>query len=136
MIGKRLILFALLFLVLSITFTSSAYGLFGVHDTCTRCAGTGRDPGTIFLTPCPSCGGDGEVGILMDDEDTEDLLSFLFVGGIVILVIVGVVVTRPKKTAMKEIPPTETIYCSYCGTENVKDAVFCKKCGKKIGQID
>jgi len=32
----------------------------------------------------------------------------------------------------EEKPVTEMIYCSYCGTRNVKDAVYCKKCGKKI----
>ena len=136
MIRKRLIVFTLLFLVLPVTFASSAYGLFGIHNTCPRCNGVGRDPGTLFLTSCPTCGGDGEVGILMDDEDTEDLFSFLLTGGIVVLVIVGAVVARPKKTAIKERLPTETIFCSYCGTENFKEAVYCKKCGKRLGQID
>jgi 4-amino-4-deoxy-L-arabinose transferase-like glycosyltransferase len=28
--------------------------------------------------------------------------------------------------------PQEKIYCVYCGAENPADAVFCRKCGKKI----
>ena len=32
----------------------------------------------------------------------------------------------------EERPVAGIIFCSYCGTRNVKDAVYCKKCGKKI----
>ena len=101
MIKKRLVFFTLAFLLLSITFVSSASGLFGQHETCPRCGGTGRDPGTIFLTPCPTCDGDGEVGIFMDDEDTEDLLSFLLVGVIVVVVIAAAVAALAKKPIPK-----------------------------------
>ena len=97
MIRKELVFFTLVFLTLSIPFVSSASGFFGQHKTCPRCGGIGRDPITLFLTSCPTCGGDGEVGIFMDDEDTEDLLSFLLIGVIVVVVIAGVVVARPKK---------------------------------------
>jgi len=97
MIRKKLVLFVLVFLILSMSFTSSVFGFFGQHRTCPRCGGIGRDPATLFLTSCPTCGGDGEVGIFMDDEDTEDLLSFLLVGVIVVVVIAGVVTARPKK---------------------------------------
>jgi len=34
--------------------------------------------------------------------------------------------------ARRERPVTEMIYCPYCGIGNVKDAAYCKKCGKKI----
>ena len=98
MIRKKLVFFTLIFLVLLINFTSSAYGFFGQHRTCPRCNGLGRDPATLFLTSCPTCGGDGEVGIFMDDEDLEDGLSFLFVGVIVIVLIVGVVKGSKKPT--------------------------------------
>ena len=97
MIRKKLVFFALVFLVLSMSFASSASGFFGQHRTCPRCDGIGRDPATLFLTSCPTCGGDGEVGIFMDDEDIEDVLSFLFIGVIVIVVIAGVAVTVSKK---------------------------------------
>lgn len=93
---KKLVFFTLVFLLLSGTLTSSTYGFFGQHRICPRCHGLGRDPATLFLTSCPTCGGDGEVGIFMDDEDLEDGLSFLFVGVIVILMIAGVVTTSKK----------------------------------------
>ena len=32
----------------------------------------------------------------------------------------------------EERPVTGMVYCSYCGTGNVEDAVYCKKCGKEI----
>lgn len=30
------------------------------------------------------------------------------------------------------IPSIESVYCVHCGTKNTSDAVFCKKCGKKL----
>lgn len=39
-------------------------------------------------------------------------------------------VARPQTPAA----PAEKIFCQYCGTENKSDAVFCKKCGKKIAE--
>ena len=90
-IKGKLTLCTLLFVMISLPFLSSAYSLLGQHDTCPRCHGTGRDPGVLFLTSCPTCGGDGEVGLLMDDEDLEDVLSFAGLGVIVIAVIVGLV---------------------------------------------
>jgi len=30
--------------------------------------------------------------------------------------------------------PTGKMHCPYCGTENKRDAIFCKKCGKKISE--
>ena len=98
MIRKNLTLFTLVFLLLSTTIVSSVSGFFGQHRTCPRCGGIGRDPTTLFLTSCPTCGGDGEVGIFMDNEDIEDVLSFFFVGAIVIVVIVGVVARSKKPT--------------------------------------
>ena len=149
-IRKKLVFFALLFLVLSMSFASSASGFFGQHRTCPRCGGLGRDPATLFLTSCPTCGGDGEVGIFMDDEDLEDGLSFLFVGVIVIVVIAGVAgglskgrksheiseklnyAMKPKVMAKSKVEGK--FFCRYCGAENWKEAVYCIKCGKKIGE--
>ena len=96
-IRKKLIFFTLVFLVLPIIIASPVSAFFGQHRTCPRCAGIGRDPATLFLFPCPTCGGDGEVGIFMDDEDIEDFLSFLLVGVIVVIVIVGVAVSVSRK---------------------------------------
>lgn len=36
---------------------------------------------------------------------------------------------KPQRTQHKE---TKEVYCKYCGTENIKEANYCKKCGKKI----
>ena len=127
-------------LLLSLSLVPLAYGLFGKHKTCPRCGGTGRDPGTLFLTPCPTCGGDGEVGIFMDDEDLEDSVSFLSIAAIVILLIVGVVVgskraiqSLPSKPKPIERETFETgVFCPYCGTRNTEYAIYCTKCGKKI----
>jgi len=150
MISKRSVFLILVFLAFSISFVPSASGFFGQHRTCPRCGGIGRDPATLFLTPCPRCGGDGEVGIFMDDEDLEDGLSFLFVGVVVIVMIAGVAVGLSRGKEKREIseklnyamktkvmaePKVEgKFFCRYCGTENWEDAVYCIKCGKKIGE--
>jgi len=151
---KKLVFFTLVFLVLSISFTSSASGFLGQHRTCPRCGGIGRDPATLFLAPCPQCGGDGKVGIFMDDEDLEDGLSFLFVGVVVIAVVAGVgwAVVRGKEPIILKVEKEERLtkeserekakpkvegkfFCRYCGAENSQDAVYCIKCGKKIGEV-
>jgi hypothetical protein len=75
---KKLAFLTLLFLVLLTTFTS-AYGFLGQHRTCPRCGGTGRDPYTLFLTPCPMCDGDGKIGIFINDEKLEDFISYLLI---------------------------------------------------------
>lgn len=74
-----------------------------------------------------------------------------FVGGnMVWLVIVWSYLTSPHvKQYLKQIPSSphvpvppppvavatseEEKFCRYCGAENKTDAVFCEKCGKKIG---
>jgi len=142
MLSMRLVFFTFVFLVLLISFAPSASGFFGQHRTCPRCQGIGRDPATLFLTACPTCGGDGEVGIFMDDEKLEDGLSFLFAGVIVIVVIAAVAsgLSKGKEKhvifenyAMK--PKMEgKFFCRYCGAENLQDAIYCIKCGKKIGE--
>ena len=30
---------------------------------------------------------------------------------------------------------SKSVYCSHCGTRNIEEAVFCKKCGKKLQQV-
>jgi len=99
---RKIVFFVLVFLVSSIIITPSAYGFFGIHKTCPRCSGIGRDPATLFLTSCPTCGGDGEVGVFMNDENLEDGLSFLGVGVIIIAIVVSAVkgiVVVAKETA-------------------------------------
>lgn len=69
-------------------------GCLGSHQECPRCEGSGRDPGTFFFTECPNCDGDGEVGLFMDDEGLEDLLSFVFVFVIIVIIIVIIALKR------------------------------------------
>jgi uncharacterized paraquat-inducible protein A len=69
---------------------------------------------------------------------------FIILGGLI-----GAVLAKTRqrtKTTFQPIPvplppPSspvsgailEKIFCRYCGAENATDAVFCEKCGKKIG---
>lgn len=74
------------------------------------------------------------------------VLTIVLVGGIVtviawILVAVGffsikIPAAPPPAPSPPQAPtvPLEKIYCRYCGTENKSDAIFCKKCGKKIAE--
>jgi ribosomal protein L40E len=65
----------------------------------------------------------------------RDYAAPLIILGIVLLVVgyvAGERAKEEKKLAVEERPVTEMVYCSYCGTQNIKDAVYCKKCGKKI----
>jgi len=85
--------------------------------------------------------------------DTAGLL--LFIGAILTIVLIGALVSLVAwilvavgffaiKTLPTPLPPlappqapsapTERIYCQYCGTANKSDAVFCKKCGKKMAE--
>lgn len=145
-IRKKLVLMILVFLMASIPFVSSASGFLGQHHTCPRCGGVGRDPATLFLTLCPMCGGDGEVGIFMNDEDLEDTLSFLGVGVIVIAVIVGVAgavikgLRKPQELfGFSEYESDVRGYfpsCPLCGgreievnlTSGGRDTLSCKNC--------
>lgn len=69
-------------------------GCLGSHQECPRCEGSGRDPGTFFFTECENCDGDGEVGLFMDDEGLEDILSFVFIMIIIVLIIVIIAFKR------------------------------------------
>ncbi|MDH5461091.1 MAG: DUF996 domain-containing protein [Candidatus Bathyarchaeota archaeon] len=74
------------------------------------------------------------------------ILTIILIGALVslvawILVAVGFfsIKTLPTPLPPLAVPqaptaPTEKIYCQYCGTENKSDAVFCKKCGKKMAE--
>ena len=85
--------------------------------------------------------------------DTAGLL--LFIGAILTIILIGALVSLvawilvavgffaiktlpaplpPLAPAQAPAAPTERIYCQYCGTQNKSDAVFCKKCGKKIAE--
>ena len=80
-------------------FVYPALCLLGLHRTCPRCGGWGRDPATLGLTRCPMCGGDGEVGIFMNDEYLEDILSFIGLIVVIISVIVGAIQAIEKGRA-------------------------------------
>lgn len=65
----------------------------------------------------------------------RDYAPPLVILGIVLLVVGFVAGERGKeerRLALEGRPVTGMVYCSYCGTENVKDAIYCEKCGKKI----
>ena len=136
--SRKLVFFTLVFLMLSISFVSPASGLFGSHDTCPRCYGVGRDPATLFVSSCPRCGGDGEVGIFIDDEGLEDVLSFLLVGGIVIVAIAGVASAASKPKRIRQppsSPPQEPIVlaiCPQCNSRIPSESKFCPKCGTNL----
>ena len=68
---KKIKMIILIAILLCITISTS--GCLGSHEVCPECAGAGRDPGTLYLTECEHCGGDGEVGLFMADEDAEDV---------------------------------------------------------------
>jgi len=87
---KNLVLLSTCIIFLTLLLT----GCLGSHQECPRCEGSGRDPGTFFFTECENCGGDGEVGLFMDDEGLEDLLSFVFVFVIIVLIIVIIALKR------------------------------------------
>lgn len=115
----------------------------GIHKTCPRCDGTGRDPGTLLITSCPKCGGDGEVGLLMDDEGLEDMISFGLIAIIIVAVVGAILASAFKKpktppsqpTVIKPQPPQRAIakgeYCKSCGRSIPPDSVFCPYCKKR-----
>jgi len=55
----------------------------------------------------------------------------LFTSRSAALIYSEVVPLKPRETAEPSLKAGR--YCQYCGAENVSDAVYCKKCGKKIG---
>ncbi|NIO38353.1 DUF996 domain-containing protein [Candidatus Bathyarchaeota archaeon] len=88
--------------------------------------------------------------------DTAGLL--LLIGAILTIVLIGALVSlvawilvavgffaiktlptplpplAPPQAPSAPAAPTERIYCQYCGTQNKSDAVFCKKCGRKMAE--
>ncbi len=77
-------------------------GCLGQHKTCPDCGGIGRNPGTLFFTECPTCGGDGEVGMIIPDEELEDILSYIAVIIIVVVFIVIIINEIAKYVKPKE----------------------------------
>jgi len=64
----------------------------------------------------------------------RDYVAPLAISGIVLLAVgyvAGVRIIEERRLA-EERPTGEVVYCSACGTQNEKDAVFCKKCGQKL----
>ncbi|MCX7914553.1 MAG: hypothetical protein N2511_08215 [Thermodesulfovibrionales bacterium] len=144
--SKKLALIIISFLVVSIS-VQSASGFFGQYRICPRCNGVGRDPATLFLTLCPKCGGDGIVGIFMDDEDLEDVLSFFGAGLFLTIVAVGITWAVVKSSrnlhqllGFKEYEADVRGYfpnCPICGSREIKvnlipegrDTLSCSNCG-------
>ncbi|MEW5760152.1 MAG: zinc ribbon domain-containing protein [Candidatus Thermoplasmatota archaeon] len=116
-------------------------GCLGEHNTCPHCDGTGRNPETLGVTSCPKCGGDGKVGLFLNDEGSEDLLSFLVVGILLIVVIVEICLYASKQsreatlqpqTIIMQPPvhsqPTEKRFCVSCGRFILFDTQICPYC--------
>jgi hypothetical protein len=63
-------------------------------------------------------------------EYTAPLVIF----GVVLLVVGYVAGVRGKEARRlaEERPVAGVVYCSSCGTRNLQDSVYCKKCGKKL----
>ena len=55
---------------------------------------------------------------------------FLMVQGILLLTDLLEVGSRGTST----ITPVG-VYCTHCGTGNIEEAVYCKRCGKTLGQL-
>lgn len=86
----------IIFLIVIFILLFSLSGCLGNHETCSNCDGTGREVETLFLTECGTCGGDGEVGLFMNDEGTEDALSWILLLVIIIVVVVVIIIEVSK----------------------------------------
>ena len=49
------------------------------------------------------------------------------IGSLIICIVFVLVLLHPFGT-----PKVSELNCSYCGTKNETDVIFCKKCGKKL----
>jgi len=64
----------------------------------------------------------------------RDYVAPLLISGFVLLVVGYVAGVRgiEERRLAEERPTAGIVYCSACGTQNEQDAVYCKKCGKKL----
>lgn len=148
LVKRELIIFILFSLLAMNFFVHSALCLFGLHRTCPRCGGWGRDPATLGLTRCPMCSGDREVGIFMNDEHLEDSLSFIGLVIIIVSAILGAIIAeiKPRQESRKESPLLREYEsdvrkyfpnCPICGSREIevnlipsgRDTLSCKDCG-------
>jgi hypothetical protein len=63
------------------------------------------------------------------------MLGFLYIGmGLGLMANTYSIYRLEKKIPQTPPPPFSNTpsFCRYCGTQNIPDAVFCSKCGKKL----
>jgi len=67
----------------------------------------------------------------------KTLVDYVIAGGFFVLLlgIVGGYSFGEAKFSLKSPQPSEKINCQYCGLQNMSDAMFCQKCGKKIQNL-
>jgi ribosomal protein L40E len=99
----------------------------------------------LFLVVKAANGYFGILDLMLEGEsDGDELLPqmkkigfafiFLFIGMIALVVSLGQLLKRKKQTTT--IPFQEMrIICKNCGSENLANASFCKKCGKPLFRI-
>ncbi|KPV64324.1 MAG: hypothetical protein AOA66_0284 [Candidatus Bathyarchaeota archaeon BA2] len=51
------------------------------------------------------------------------------------LVVQGIMLLADFLEQERRAIVSKSIYCSHCGTENIEEAVYCKKCGEKLEQF-
>jgi hypothetical protein len=129
-------------------------GCLGEHQTCHECGGVGSWESSEEIVEfggyCDRCDGDGEIGLFINDEETEDTLSIaLVIIIIMIIVFIGMFlisyykkpITPPSQQQysqpylQQQYPPppppqqSQIRLCNSCRREIPTDSRLCPYCG-------
>ena len=118
-------------------------GCLGKHETCPHCGGLGLDPDYLFLRECPVCDGDGEVGLFIEDEKAEDIISYIIliilIASLIGAIVEGIAKSTKSKSKGQKVPPViiqqqvqreyYQKYCESCGRTIPIDSILCPYCG-------